>query len=56
MAIQKLEGDEPVEVHLLPKGGLRARHLTPDVVKELEQGMMNQENSRFIPGPLFKRM
>ncbi len=53
MAIQKLEGDDPVEVHLLPKGGLRARHLTPDVVKELQKGLVNQEGNRLINGPLF---
>lgn len=56
MAIQKLEGDDPVQVHFFPKGGLRARHLTPDVVKALQQGLINQEGNRLIKGPLFDPM
>lgn len=56
MAIQKVEGDDPVEVHFFPTGGLRARHLTPNIVKALEQGLMNQAKTAYIPGPLFKTM
>lgn len=53
IAIQKLEGDAPVEVHLLLKNGWRARHLTADMINELQNGMMNQSKSNFINGPLF---
>jgi len=53
IAIQKLEGDAPVEVHLLLKNGWRARHLTADMIKELQDGMMNQSRTNFINGPLF---
>jgi len=53
LAIQELEGDDPVEVHLLLKNGWRARHLTPDMIKELQNGIMNQSRNRYVTGPLF---
>lgn len=53
LAIQKLEGDDPVEVHLLLKNGWRARNLTPDMIKEMQNGMMNQSLNRYVTGPLF---
>lgn len=53
LAIQKLEGDDPVEVHLLLKNGWRARNLTPDMIKEMQNGMMNQSRNRYVTGPLF---
>ena len=53
MAIQKIEGDDPVEVHLFPKNGWRARHLTSNIIKELQDGMMNQSRENYVPGPLF---
>ena len=53
LAIQKLEGDDPVEVHLLLKNGWRARHLTPDMIKELQDGITNQSRNRYVTGPLF---
>jgi hypothetical protein len=53
LAIKQLEGDDPVEVHLLLKNEWRARHLTPDMIKELQTGMMNQSRNRYVTGPLF---
>ena len=53
IAVQKLEGDDPVEVHLLLKNGWRARHLTPNIIKELQDGMMNQSRENYVSGPLF---
>ena len=53
LAIQQVEGDDPVEVHIFPKGGMRARDLTPEIVSKLRSGMMNQERSNFIRGDLF---
>jgi hypothetical protein len=53
LAIQQVEGDDPVEVHIFPKGGMRARDLTPEITTALRNGMMNQERSRFIRGDLF---
>ena len=52
MAIQKVEGDEPVEVHLFPRGGMRARHLTPDIIKHLQHSIFGQDNN-YVTGNLF---
>ena len=48
MAVQELEGDEPVEVHLFPVGEVRARHLTPEVVDHLRSGMWNQAKDHIV--------
>jgi spore germination cell wall hydrolase CwlJ-like protein/DNA-binding CsgD family transcriptional regulator len=53
LAVQKLEGDDPVEVHLLFRDGVRRRHLTPDMIKELRNGMMDQSYKKYVAGPLF---
>lgn len=34
-AVMALEGDAPVEVHLIPGGGMRNRDITPDMIKAL---------------------
>lgn len=51
-AIMQTEGDEPVEVHLLPGGGMRRRHITDAMINELRDGMLNQSGA-WIAGPLF---
>jgi len=43
LAIQKVHGDDPVEVHIFPKGEVRARHLTPDIVEQLQLAMRSQD-------------
>lgn len=55
MAIQQVEGDEPVEVHLFPKGGLRRRDLTPEFIDAMNSGM-GREAGGFLTGPLFRVM
>jgi hypothetical protein len=52
MAIQKVEGDDPVEVHLFPKH-YRNRDMTPEFIKNLNKGLTNQQGSVIIRGPLF---
>jgi hypothetical protein len=52
-AVQKLEGDNPIEVHIFPRGGYRARDLTADYVKAIQQGMLAEKSTNIIPGPLF---
>ena len=49
MAIQKVEGDGPVEVHLFPRGGIRARHLTQEIIEQLQVGMIS-ESGKIVPG------
>ena len=53
LAIQKVEGDNPVEVHLFFRGGLRARDIKPEFVKAMRSGMINQQRTKFIDGDLF---
>lgn len=43
LAIQKLEGDDPVEVHIFPYGELRRRHLTPEIIEQLQLAIRNQD-------------
>jgi N-acetylmuramoyl-L-alanine amidase len=43
LAIQKLEGDAPVEVHIFGYGELRARHFTPEIIEQLQLAMRSQD-------------
>ena len=43
LAIQKLEGDEPCEVHIFGYGEIRRRHLTPDIIEQLQLAMRSQD-------------
>jgi hypothetical protein len=48
-----VEGDDPVETHIFPKGGYRARDLTPEFIKHLNQSLETQAGGRVLSGPLF---
>jgi len=52
--IQALHGDHPLEVHLFFTDGMRARHLTPEMIENMNSGMVKEKSRRVIPGPLFK--
>jgi predicted chitinase/8-oxo-dGTP pyrophosphatase MutT (NUDIX family)/uncharacterized ParB-like nuclease family protein/FMN phosphatase YigB (HAD superfamily) len=52
--IQKLEGDVPVEVHIFPNGVYRARDLTQDFVKNINNGLIAEKSTKYVRGPLFK--
>lgn len=52
-AIQKIEGDAPIEVHLFPKGGYRARDLTPDYINGFNKGLFAEKSTSIVRGPLF---
>lgn len=52
-ALMELDGDIPVEVHLFPMGGLRARHLTSEIMKQLNKRMVPQGKTSTISGPFF---
>jgi hypothetical protein len=54
ISVQKVEGDDPVEVHLFLGGDMRARHLTPEIIEHLKMGMRNQAGTSMINGPLFQ--
>lgn len=51
-AIQKLEGDNPIEVHIFPLY-YRARDMTPDFVNKLNRHLQVEQSSRIKSGPLF---
>lgn len=50
-AILKAEGNDPIEVHLVPIGR-RARDITPEWVKRLNTSIIN-ERGQLINGPWF---
>jgi spore germination cell wall hydrolase CwlJ-like protein len=57
LAIQKVEGDEPCEVHIFGYGELRKRHFTPEIIEQLETAMRNQDGKLVfgrLPGLLFE--
>lgn len=59
LAIQKLEGDDPVEVHIFGYGEIRARHMTPEIIEQLQLAMRSQDGKlTFAPsgGDLFEPM
>lgn len=53
-AIKKLEGDAPIEVHIFPRGGYRARDITPEFRAALASGLQAEKATNIIPGPLFE--
>ena len=46
----KLKGDEPVQVNLVPRGGLRRRDFKPEWIKELSNGLFS-EGGNYISQP-----
>jgi hypothetical protein len=50
-AIKAATGDEPVPVHMLLSGGLRARHLDAAAIKKIKGGLMSEDNSTFVMHP-----
>lgn len=54
-AIQSVEGDNPVEVHLLLRGRInRARNLTPELIKQLKSGARQEITGQLVQGPLWE--
>jgi len=48
----KLKGDDPIQVNIRPRGGLRRRDLNDDYIEALSKGLVSQRGN-FISGPLF---
>jgi len=53
-AVKKLEGDAPIEVHILPRGGYRARDITPEFRAALMRGLQAEKATNVVAGPLFE--
>ena len=51
-AILDKQGDEPIEVHLLLSGGMRRRHISDSMIKNLRNGILNQQG-QYVSGPIF---
>lgn len=51
LAIQKLEGDDPVEVHIFGAGEVRARHFTQDMIEQLQVALRNQDGKLVFSKP-----
>jgi tRNA-dihydrouridine synthase len=53
LAIKKIEGDNPVEVHIFINGDVKKRHLTREMIEELEVALIN-EIGKLVVGNLFE--
>ena len=53
LAIAKAIGNNPIEVHLFFRHGLRNRHITDDFKKMLNRGLVKQRSKSIVKGPLF---
>ena len=51
-AILDKQGDEPIEVHLILSGGLRRRDISDSMIKNLRNGILNQQG-QYVRGPIF---
>jgi hypothetical protein len=52
-AVKELEGDNPIETHLFFSGGLRARHIKPEWIEQLNQQLIPERSNSAIQGPFF---
>lgn len=54
MAVQKVEGDDPIEVHLFFAAGVRRRHLTDEMIAKLNKYIIPEEGDSYsFLGPYF---
>lgn len=55
-AILQSQGDKSIETHLFFTQGLRNRHLTPEFIKHLNAGLLQEISQDLVKGPLFSVM
>lgn len=55
LAIEGVFGDQPVETHLFFPG-LRKRHLTDQIIDELNRQLVNENQTQLVSGPLFAQV
>lgn len=51
-AIKRVLGDAPIPVHFFLRGGMRSRHLTPDMIKKLKMGIMAERSKSIVRRPV----
>jgi hypothetical protein len=57
LAIQEVEDDRPIEVHIFFRGAInRARHLTPEIKQHIIQGAKQENTGNTVSGPLWKEI
>lgn len=49
----RLHGDDPIQINMIPRGGLRRKHITPQMIQQLSAGMIGQRGD-YVDGPLFE--
>lgn len=52
-AIKQIHGDDMVEVHIFLTNGMRARHLTPDMISHMRNSMQAEKSTKVFGGPTF---
>jgi hypothetical protein len=52
--VRRVNGDEPIPVHLFPSGGMRSRDITADMVAEVKQGVFAEQSDRVVKNPVSK--
>ncbi len=53
IAVGNVLGNKPIEVHIFPNKGMRARHITDDMRKMLNKGLVKEKSKSIVKGPLF---
>ena len=52
--IKRMLGDGEIPVHFFLRGGLRSRHLTPEMVDEAKLGLYAERSDAIVRRPLGK--
>lgn len=52
--IKRVLGDIPVPVHMILRGGLRARDITREMIDEVKDGLIAEGSSRVVKRPVTK--
>ena len=52
IAVKNVYGDNPIETHLFFSHGVRNRHLTPNIINQLNKKLIS-ENGNIFTGPFF---
>ena len=54
LAVQEVEGDVSVEVHIFFDGGVRRRDLTDEIITQLNTSLIPEKSSSLLQGPFFR--
>ena len=54
MVLLSLHGNKNVEVHLFFTDGIRNRHLTPEIIQNLNKNLVRERSKQVLSGPFFE--